>query len=60
MPEETPIDACVENSQACKQATEAVEMRYISMLEEAYREIVALRGEDALDAITRNVRKIFY
>lgn len=60
LPEETPIDACVENSQACKQATEAVEMRYISMLEEAYREIVALRGEDALDAITRNVRKIFY
>ena len=59
LPEETPIDACVENSQACKQATEAVEMRYISMLEEAYREIVALRGEDALDAITRNVRKIF-
>lgn len=60
LPEETPIDACVENSQACKQATEAVEMRYISMLEEAYREIVALRGEDAPDAITRNVRKIFY
>ncbi len=60
LPEETPIDACVENSQACKQATEAVEMRYISMLEEAYREIVALRGEGALDAITRNVRKIFY
>lgn len=60
LPEETPIDACVENSQACKQATEAVEMRYISMLEEAYRGIVALRGEDALDAITRNVRKIFY
>lgn len=60
LPEETPIDACVENSQACKQATEAVEMRYISMLEEAYREIVALCGEDALDAITRNVRKIFY
>lgn len=60
LPEETPIDACVENSQACKQATEAVEMRYISMLEEAYREIVTLRGEDALDAITRNVRKIFY
>lgn len=60
LPEETPIDACVESSQACKQATEAVEMRYISMLEEAYREIVALRGEDALDAITRNVRKIFY
>lgn len=60
LPEETPIDACVENSQACKQATEAVEMRYISMLEEAYREIVALRGEDTLDAITRNVRKIFY
>ena len=59
LPEETPIDACVENSQVCKQATEAVEMRYISMLEEAYREIVALRGEDALDAITRNVRKIF-
>lgn len=60
LPEEAPIDACVENSQACKRATEAVEMRYISMLEEAYREIVALRGEDALDAITRNVRKIFY
>lgn len=59
LPEETPIDACVENSQVCKQATEAVEMRYISMLEEANREIVALRGEDALDAITRNVRKIF-
>lgn len=59
LPEETPIDACVENSQVCKQATEAVEMRYISMLEEAYREIVALRGEDALDAITRNVREIF-
>lgn len=59
LPEETSIDACVENSQACKQATEAVEMRYISMLEEAYREIVTLRGEDALDAITRNVRKIF-
>lgn len=60
LPEETPIDACVENSQACKQATEAVEAHYASMLEEAYREIVALRGEDALDAITRNVRKIFY
>lgn len=59
LPEETPIDACVENSQACKQATEAVEARYASMLEEAYREIVALRGEDTLDAITRNVRKIF-
>ena len=59
LPEETPIDACVENSQVCKQATEAVEMRYISMLEEAYREIVTLRGEDALDAITRNVREIF-
>lgn len=60
LPEETSIDACAEGSQTCKQATEAVEMRYISMLEEAYREIVALRGEDALDAITRNVRKIFY
>lgn len=60
LPEETPIDACVENSQACKQATEAVEAHYASMLEEAYREIVTLRGEDALDAITRNVRKIFY
>ena len=59
LPEETPSDACVENSQVCKQATEAVEMRYRSMLEEANREIVALRGEDALDAITRNVRKIF-
>lgn len=60
LPEETSIDACVENSQACKQATEAVEAHYASMLEEAYREIVTLRGEDALDAITRNVRKIFY
>lgn len=60
LPEETSIDACAEGSQTCKQATEAVEAHYASMLEEAYREIVALRGEDALDAITRNVRKIFY
>ena len=59
LPEETSIDACAEGSQTCKQATEAVEARYASMLEEAYREIVTLRGEDALDAITRNVRKIF-
>lgn len=59
LPEETSIDACAEGSQTCKQATEAVEVRYISILEEAYREIVALRGEDALDAITRNVLKIF-
>ena len=59
LPEETSIDACAEGSQTCKQATEAVEAHYASMLEEAYREIVALRGEDALDAITRNVRKIF-
>ena len=50
---------CAKGSQTCKQATEAVEVRYTSMLEEAYREIVALRGEDALDAITRNVLKIF-
>lgn len=60
LPEEVSFDACAEGSQTCKQATEAVEARYASMLEEAYREIVALRGEDALDAITRNVRKIFY
>lgn len=59
LPEETSIDACAEGSQTCKQATEAVEVRYISTLEEAYREIVTLRGEDALDAITRNVLKIF-
>ena len=59
LPEETSIDACAEGSQTCKQATEAVEARYASMLEEAYREIVTLCGEDALDAITRNVRKIF-
>lgn len=59
LPEETSIDACAEGSQTCKQATEAVEVRYTSILEEAYREIVALRGEDALDAITRNVLKIF-
>lgn len=59
LPEETSIDACAEGSQTCKQATEAVEAHYASMLEEAYREIVTLRGEDALDAITRNVRKIF-
>lgn len=59
LPEEAPIDASAESSQTCKQATEAVEARYASMLEEAYREIVTLRGEDALDAITRNVRKIF-
>lgn len=59
LPEETSIDACAEGSQTCKQATEAVEARYASMLEEAYREIVTLRGEDALDAITCNVRKIF-
>ena len=59
LPEEVSFDACAEGSQTCKQATEAVEARYASMLEEAYREIVALRGEDALDAITRNVRKIF-
>lgn len=59
LPEETPIDACAAGSQACKQDTEAVEARYASMLEEAYQEIVMLRGEDALDAITRNVRKIF-
>ena len=59
LPEEMSFDACAEGSQTCKQATEAVETHYASMLEEAYREIVALRGEDALDAITRNVRKIF-
>lgn len=59
LPEETSIDACAEGSQTCKQATEAVEARYASMLEEAYREIVTLRGEDALDTITCNVRKIF-
>lgn len=59
LPEEAPIDASAESSQTCKQATEAVEARYASMLEEAYREIVTLRGEDTLDAITRNVRKIF-
>ena len=59
LPEETSIDACEEGSQTCKQATEAAEAHYASMLEEAYREIVTLRGEDALDAITRNVRKIF-
>ena len=59
LPEETSIDSCAEGSHTCKQATEAVEVRYASMLEEAYREIVTLRGEDALDAITRNVRKIF-
>ena len=59
LPEETSIDACAEGSQTCKQATEAAEAHYASMLEEAYREIVTLRGEDALDAITRNVRKIF-
>lgn len=59
LPKETSIDACAEGSQTCKQATEAVEAHYASMLEEAYREIVTLRGEDALDAITRNVRKIF-
>lgn len=59
LPEEVSFDACAAGSQARKQATEAVEVRYASMLEEAYREIVALRGEDALDAITRNVRKIF-
>lgn len=60
LPEEVSFDACAAGSQARKQATEAVEVRYASMLEEAYREIVALRGEDVLDAITRNVRKIFY
>lgn len=59
LPEEVSFDACAEGSQTCKQDTEAVEARYASMLEEAYREIVTLRGEDALDAITRNVRKIF-
>ena len=59
LPEETSIDACAEGSQTCKQATEAAEAHYASMLEEAYREIVTLLGEDALDAITRNVRKIF-
>lgn len=59
LPEEVSFDACAAGSQARKQATEAVEVRYASMLEEAYREIVALRGEDVLDAITRNVRKIF-
>lgn len=59
LPEEVSFDACAAGSQAYRQATEAVEVRYASMLEEAYREIVVLRGEDALDAITRNVRKIF-
>ena len=59
LPEETSIDSCAEGSQTCKQATEAAEAHYASMLEEAYREIVALRGEDVLDAITRNVLKIF-
>lgn len=59
LPEETSINASAADSQTCKQATEAVEAHYASMLEEAYRKIVALRGEDALDAITRNVRKIF-
>ena len=59
LPEESPIDAGTEGSHAGKQATEAVEVRYASMLEEAYREIVALRGEEVLDAIARNVRKIF-
>lgn len=59
LPEEVSFDAFAAGSQARKQATEAVEVRYASMLEEAYREIVALRGEDVLDAITRNVRKIF-
>ena len=59
LPEEVSFDACAVGSQAYRQATEAVEVRYASMLKEAYREIVVLRGEDALDAITRNVRKIF-
>lgn len=59
LPEEVSFDACAAGSQAYRQATEAVEVRYASMLEEAYREIVVLRGEDVLDAITRNVRKIF-
>lgn len=59
LPEEVSFDACAAGSQAYRQATEAVEARYASMLEEAYREIVTLCGEDALDAITRNVRKIF-
>lgn len=59
LPEEVSFDACAAGSQAYRQATEAVEVRYASMLKEAYREIVVLRGEDALDAITRNVRKIF-
>ena len=59
LPEEMSFNACAEGSQTCKQATEAVETHYASMLEEAYREIVTLHGEDALDAITRNVCKIF-
>lgn len=59
LPEEMSFDVCAENSQACKQAIEAVEARYTSTLEEAYREIVALRGEDVLAAIARNVRKVF-
>ena len=59
LPEGTSIESTREGSQTCKQATEAAEAHYASMLEEAYREIVALRGEDVLDAITRNVRKIF-
>lgn len=59
LPEEMSFDVCTEDSQARKQAIEAVEARYASMLEEAYREIVALRGEDVLAAIARNVRKVF-
>lgn len=59
LPEEMSFDVCAEDLQACKQAIEAVEARYASTLEEAYREIVALRGEDALAAIARNVRKVF-
>lgn len=59
LPEEMSFDVCAEDSQARKQAIEAVEARYASTLEEAYREIVALRGEDALAAIARNVRKVF-
>ena len=56
-----PLDRLlIETDLPEEQATEAVEARYASMLEEAYREIVTLCGEDALDAITRNVRKIFY
>ncbi len=60
LPEEMPFDVCAEDSQACKQTIEAVEARYASMLEEAYREIVALRGEDALAAIAHNVQKAFF